>query len=106
MLFALALLSATAPLATDMYLPGLPIMSESLGTTTVGVQLTLTTFMAGLGAGQLIVGPLSDSWGGRRRLLLSGTVVLALSSVLCATAPTIEVLVAARLVQASVAASV
>ncbi|MGV9747691.1 multidrug effflux MFS transporter [Rhodococcus zopfii] len=98
MLFALALLSATAPLATDMYLPGLPIMSESLGTTTVGVQLTLTTFMAGLGAGQLIVGPLSDSWG-RRRLLLSGTVVLALSSVLCATAPTIAVLVAARLVQ-------
>lgn len=98
MLFVLALLSATAPLATDMYLPGLPIMSESLGTTTVGVQLTLTTFMAGLGAGQLIVGPLSDSWG-RRRLLLAGTVVLALSSVLCATAPTIEVLVAARLIQ-------
>lgn len=98
MLFALALLSATAPLATDMYLPGLPIMSESLGTTTVGVQLTLTTFMAGLGAGQLIVGPLSDSWG-RRRLLLLGTVVLALSSILCATAPTIEVLVAARLIQ-------
>ena len=98
MLFALALLSAIAPLATDMYLPGLPIMSESLGTTTVGVQLTLTTFMAGLGAGQLIVGPLSDSWG-RRRLLLAGTVVLALSSVLCATAPTIEVLVGARLIQ-------
>lgn len=98
MLCALALLSATAPLATDMYLPGLPIMSESLGTTTVGVQLTLTTFMAGLGVGQLVVGPLSDGWG-RRRLLLIGTIVLALSSVLCATAPTIEVLVLARLVQ-------
>jgi MFS transporter, DHA1 family, multidrug resistance protein len=98
MLCALALLSATAPLATDMYLPGLPIMSESLGTTTVGVQLTLTTFMAGLGIGQLVVGPLSDGWG-RRRLLLIGTIVLALSSALCAMAPTIEVLVAARLIQ-------
>ncbi|MEE2033643.1 multidrug effflux MFS transporter [Rhodococcus chondri] len=98
MLCALALLSATAPLATDMYLPGLPIMSESLGTTTVGVQLTLTTFMAGLGIGQLVVGPLSDGWG-RRRLLLIGTIVLALSSALCALAPTIEVLVAARLIQ-------
>ncbi|MDX5311455.1 MAG: MFS transporter, partial [Rhodococcus sp. (in: high G+C Gram-positive bacteria)] len=75
MLFGLALLSATAPLATDMYLPGLPIMSESLGTSTVGIQLTLTTFMAGLGVGQLVVGPLSDGWG-RRRLLLAGTVVL------------------------------
>ncbi|AKE89750.1 MULTISPECIES: multidrug effflux MFS transporter [Rhodococcus] len=98
MLFGLALLSATAPLATDMYLPGLPVMSESLGTSTVGIQLTLTTFMAGLGVGQLIVGPLSDGWG-RRRLLLAGTVVLALSSALCATAPTVEVLIAARLIQ-------
>lgn len=98
MLFGLALLSATAPLATDMYLPGLPIMSESLGTSTVGIQLTLTAFMAGLGVGQLVVGPLSDGWG-RRRLLLAGTVVLALSSALCATAPTVEVLIAARLIQ-------
>ncbi|MEU5840317.1 multidrug effflux MFS transporter [Rhodococcus sp. NPDC047139] len=98
MLCALALLSATAPLATDMYLPGLPVMAESLGSTTVGVQLTLTTFMAGLGLGQLLVGPLSDSWG-RRRLILTGTVVLALSSAICAMAPTVEVLIAARLIQ-------
>jgi len=98
MLFALALLSATAPLATDMYLPGLPIMAESLGSTTVGVQLTLTTFMAGLGLGQLLVGPLSDSWG-RRKLILAGTVVLAISSAICAMAPTVEVLIAARLIQ-------
>jgi DHA1 family bicyclomycin/chloramphenicol resistance-like MFS transporter len=98
MLCALALLSATAPLATDMYLPGLPIMSESLGTSTVGVQLTLTTFMAGLGIGQLITGPLSDGWG-RRRLLVIGTIVLALSSAVCALAPTVEVLIAARAIQ-------
>lgn len=98
MLCALALLSATAPLATDMYLPGLPSMVDSLDTTAVAVQLTLTTFMAGLGIGQLVVGPLSDGWG-RRRLLLAGTVVLAASSALCATAPTVEILIAARLVQ-------
>ncbi len=104
MLCALALLSATAPLATDMYLPGLPIMSESLGTSTVGIQLTLTTFMAGLGIGQLITGPLSDGWG-RRRLLVIGTIVLALSSAVCALAPTIEVLIGARAIQASAGAS-
>ncbi|MFD6859496.1 multidrug effflux MFS transporter [Rhodococcus sp. NPDC060090] len=98
MLCALALLSATAPLATDMYLPGLPIMSESLGTSTVGIQLTLTTFMAGLGIGQLITGPLSDGWG-RRRLLVIGTIVLAVSSAMCALAPTVEVLIAARAIQ-------
>ncbi len=98
MLCALALLSAIAPLATDMYLPGLPVMAESLGSSTVGVQLTLTTFMAGLGLGQLLVGPLSDGWG-RRRLILAGTIVLAVSSAICAMAPTVEILIAARLVQ-------
>ncbi|MGW4478583.1 multidrug effflux MFS transporter [Rhodococcus triatomae] len=98
MLLALALLSAIAPLATDMYLPGLPALADDLGTSTSSVQLTLTTFMAGLGLGQLIVGPLSDGWG-RRRLLLAGTVVFAVSGLLCAIAPSVESLVAARLLQ-------
>ena len=95
MLLALALLSAIAPLAIDMYLPGLPLLADDLDTSTSMVQLTLTTFMAGLGIGQLIVGPLSDSWG-RRRLLLTGTAAFALGGVLCALAPSVEVLVAAR----------
>ncbi|GAA4476227.1 multidrug effflux MFS transporter [Rhodococcus olei] len=98
MLLTLALLSAIAPLATDMYLPGLPRLGEDLGTSTSTVQLTLTTFMAGLGIGQLIVGPLSDGWG-RRRLLLGGTVAFAVSGVLCAVAPSAGVLIAARLLQ-------
>lgn len=98
MLCALALLSAIAPLATDMYLPGLPTMAEDLGTSATMVQLTLTTFMAGMGIGQLALGPLSDGWG-RRRPLIAGTVVLATGSALCAVAPNIEVLIAARLLQ-------
>ncbi|TQF67253.1 multidrug effflux MFS transporter [Rhodococcus spelaei] len=98
MLLALALLSAIAPLATDMYLPGLPALGEDLATADGTVQLTLSTFMAGLGIGQLIVGPLSDGWG-RRKLLLGGTVAFAISGVLCALAPTAEVLIAARLLQ-------
>lgn len=73
-------------------------MAESLDSSTVGVQLTLTTFMAGLGLGQLLVGPLSDGWG-RRRLILAGTIVLAVSSAICAMAPTVEILIAARLIQ-------
>ncbi|WP_305095178.1 multidrug effflux MFS transporter [Prescottella sp. R16] len=98
MLCVLALLSAIAPLATDMYLPALPSMTEHLGTTDTAVQSTLATFMAGLGIGQLIAGPLSDGTG-RRRLLIGGTALCAVSGVLCAIAPSIEVLVAARLLQ-------
>lgn len=98
MLCVLALLSAIAPLATDMYLPGLPSMAESLDTSAASVQLTLTTFMAGLGIGQLVIGPLSDGMG-RRTLLLAGTILCAVSGVLCAIAPNIGVLIAARLLQ-------
>ncbi|TJZ81695.1 multidrug effflux MFS transporter [Rhodococcus oryzae] len=98
MLLILALLSAIAPLATDMYLPGLPALGEDLGTSASTVQLTLTTFMAGLGIGQLIVGPLSDGWG-RRKLLIGGTIICAISGVACALAPSAEVLIGARLLQ-------
>jgi DHA1 family bicyclomycin/chloramphenicol resistance-like MFS transporter len=98
MLCVLALLSAIAPLATDMYLPGLPLMTESLNTSAPSVQLTLTTFMAGLGIGQLVVGPLSDGLG-RRRLLIGATVVTTLAAMACALSPTVEILIAARLFQ-------
>jgi DHA1 family bicyclomycin/chloramphenicol resistance-like MFS transporter len=98
MLCVLALLSAIAPLATDMYLPGLPVMAESLRTSAPSVQLTLTTFMAGLGIGQLVVGPLSDGLG-RRRLLLAATVVTTIAAMVCALAPSVQTLIAARLFQ-------
>ncbi|NMD61664.1 multidrug effflux MFS transporter [Rhodococcus globerulus] len=98
MLCILALISAIAPLSTDMYLPGLPIMAESLDTSAASVQLTLTTFMAGLGIGQLIIGPISDGIG-RRRLLLGAAAITTLASAACALAPNIEFLIGARLIQ-------
>ena len=98
MLCILALISAIAPLATDMYLPGLPIMAESLATSAASIQLTLTTFMAGLGIGQLIIGPISDGIG-RRRLLLGAAAITTFASAACALAPTIEFLIGARLIQ-------
>lgn len=94
----LALLSAVSPLATDMYLPALPEMTEDLVTTASAAQLTLTAFMIGLGAGQLVIGSLSDALG-RRGPLLVGTIVCLAASIICALAPSIEVLVGARLLQ-------
>ncbi|GAA5128261.1 multidrug effflux MFS transporter [Pseudonocardia adelaidensis] len=95
---ALALLTAIAPLATDMYLPALPDVAAELGTTASNVQLTLTGFLVGLAAGQLIIGPLSDAWG-RRRLLLAGTLLCLVASAACVAAPTVGVLVVARFLQ-------
>lgn len=94
----LALLSAIAPFAIDMYLPAFPQMMSDLNTSATPVQLTLTTFMLGLATGQLVIGPLSDQFG-RRRPLLLGTVACLAASALCALAPTIEWLIAMRFVQ-------
>ncbi len=98
MLATLALLSAIAPLAIDMYLPGLPALGADLHTSPAAAQLTLTTFMLGLAAGQLLMGPLSDSLG-RRRPLVLGTTLLIVAGIGCAVAPSIGVLVAFRFIQ-------
>jgi MFS transporter, DHA1 family, multidrug resistance protein len=94
----LAALSAFGPLSLDMYLPGLPSLTRDLHTTASAAQLTITACMLGLGVGQLIAGPLSDSLG-RRRPLLAGIAGYAASSVACALAPSVAVLIAVRLVQ-------
>jgi DHA1 family bicyclomycin/chloramphenicol resistance-like MFS transporter len=94
----LALLTAIAPLATDMYLPAFPQLAAELGTSASAVQLSLTTFMVGLALGQLVIGPLSDQRG-RRNLLIAGTAVCAAAALACALAPSIGFLIAARFVQ-------
>ncbi|MES9524842.1 multidrug effflux MFS transporter [Streptomyces capoamus] len=96
--FLLGGLTATTPLAMDMYLPSLPQVTRSLHAPAVTVQLTLTACMAGLALGQLVLGPMSDRWG-RRRPLLTGLAVYLVATALCAVAPTVETLIALRLVQ-------
>ncbi|WAZ21342.1 multidrug effflux MFS transporter [Streptomyces cinnabarinus] len=91
-------LTATPPLAMDMYLPALPQVTEALTAPAATVQLTLTACLAGMALGQLVVGPMSDRWG-RRRPLLIGLAVYVLATALCALAPTVEFLVAFRLAQ-------
>ncbi len=94
----LALLSAAPPLSTDMYLPALPAIAGELDTTQSMVQLTLSAFMVGMAVGQLLIGPLSDSMG-RKRLLVGGVIASLLASVMCALAPSIGILILARLIQ-------
>ncbi|MEU6085768.1 multidrug effflux MFS transporter [Streptomyces sp. NPDC047085] len=91
-------LTATPPLAMDMYLPSLPEVTRSLHAPAATVQLTLTACLAGMALGQLVVGPMSDRWG-RRRPLLTGLAVYLLATALCALAPNVETLVAFRLAQ-------
>ncbi|MGC9379728.1 multidrug effflux MFS transporter [Streptomyces sp. MH13] len=91
-------LTATPPLAMDMYLPALPEVTRTLGAPAATVQLTLTACLAGMALGQLVVGPMSDKWG-RRRPLLAGLAVYVVATALCAIAHSVELLIAFRLVQ-------
>lgn len=90
---------AIGPLSIDMYLPALPELQRTLGADAAQVQWTLAAFFAGLAAGQLVYGPLSDRYG-RKPLLLIGLGVFVLASLLCARAPGIHSLIALRLLQA------
>ena len=92
------LVSAIAPLATDMYVPAFPQVGSDLGASATQVQLTLTTFFVGMALGQLIGGPVSDARGRRIPLLLALT-VMTLASIACAFSPSITLMMAARFVQ-------
>ncbi len=98
----MALLVCTSmmmPLSLDMYTPAVPHMAEHLSTTTGMVNLTLVGYNFFFAVGLLIFGPLSDRRG-RKPVLLSGLLAYTAGSLLCAVAPTIEVLIAARIIQA------
>ncbi len=87
------------PLSTDLYLASLPSLATVFAVPVSTVQLTLSLFVIGFGSAQLIVGPLSDRYG-RRPVLLAGLATYLIASLLCGLSPTIDMLIAARFVQA------
>jgi MFS transporter, DHA1 family, multidrug resistance protein len=98
MLALLGALTAVGPLSLDMYLPALPSLGGDLGVSESQAQLTITACLIGIAAGQLFAGPLSDGWG-RRRPVVAGVVAYSLATFLCALAPNVDLLIAARFVQ-------
>jgi MFS transporter, DHA1 family, multidrug resistance protein len=97
-LVVLATLNGIGPFSNDAYLPGLPQLSSDLSTSASLAGATLTAVMIGLALGQLVMGPISDSLG-RLRPLLVGVAVFAVASALCAIAPNIWLLLVFRVLQ-------
>ena len=87
------------PLSTDLYLASLPSLVSGFGVPVATVQLTLSLFVIGFGSAQLVIGPLSDRFG-RRPVLLTGLGLYVAASALCGLAQSIELLIAARFLQA------
>ena len=94
----LAALTGLTALAIDMSLPALPELQTAFGATAGAVQLTLSLFLIGYAAGQLVCGVVADRIG-RRPVMLAGLALFTLAAVACALSPSLPVLVAARTVQ-------
>lgn len=94
----LSLLLGLQPITTDLYLPALPALTAGFGATLPQAQLTLTALLLAFGTSQLVWGPLSDRFG-RRPILLWGLLAYVLASVVSTLAPTMELLIVARVLQ-------
>ena len=67
---AMLIMVPLAGAATDIYVPSLPAMSQVFGASRFAIQSTLLVFMACYGIGQIIAGPLTDTFGRRIPILL------------------------------------
>lgn len=95
----MAMMFATVAYAIDAMLPAIPEIGAALspGDPNKG-QLVLTAFVLGMGFGTFVAGPMADAWG-RKAVILGGFALYALGGALAAVAPSLEVLLAARLLQ-------
>ncbi|AUP81718.1 Bcr/CflA family drug resistance efflux transporter [Flavivirga eckloniae] len=95
----MASLMSIVALSIDALLPALPKIGEVIGTVNLNDnQLLITMIFLGLGVGQLIFGPLSDSFG-RKPIVYIGFVVFIIASIICVTTKSFEMMIIGRVLQ-------
>ena len=95
----MASLMSIVALSIDALLPALPEISSALGVTDPNDnQLLITMIFLGLGFGQLLFGPLSDSFG-RKPIVFIGFIVFIIASVICITTKDFEIMIIGRVLQ-------
>lgn len=93
-----AFLTAIGPISMGIYTPAMPALTTAFSTTESTIKLSLALYFAGFSLAQLIAGPCADALGRRKAALIFLTVFLV-GSLIAVFAPTIEVLLLARLLQ-------
>lgn len=88
----------TASVATDVYVPSLPHITQFFNTSADLTKITVSIYLVGYALSQLFYGPLSDHYG-RRPFLVWGFLLGIIGTLLCAYADSIEMLIFARFVQ-------
>jgi len=95
----MASLMSIVALSIDALLPALPEIGKSFGVTNSNDnQLLITMIFLGLGSGQLIFGPLSDSFG-RKPIVFFGFTVFIIASIICVTTNSFEMMIFGRILQ-------
>lgn len=95
----LAFLSAFGPLSVDLFLPSMPQIGRAYGAPPSQVQLTISLYLFGFAIGQIIYGPIADRFG-RKPIIIAAFAIFCAATAGCLVAPTIETLIAGRVVQA------
>jgi DHA1 family bicyclomycin/chloramphenicol resistance-like MFS transporter len=99
-LFVLVAISTLQPFALNVLAPATPSLAVALATDYATIQLTLSVYLLAVAVTQLVVGPLSDRYG-RRPCVLIGLALYVAGSALGAFAPSVPVLLLARVIQAA-----
>lgn len=98
LVFFLVIVASLGSFVNDMYTPALPAMCRFFGCSVSLGQLGLTMGMIGLGAGQMILGPLSDRYG-RKPVLIGSVILFIVSAIASIFSPSIHIFNACRLFQ-------
>jgi DHA1 family bicyclomycin/chloramphenicol resistance-like MFS transporter len=95
----MASLMSIVALSIDALLPALPDISASLGVTQINDnQFLITMIFLGIGFGQLIFGPLSDSFG-RKPTVYAGFLLFIIASIICLNTKSFEMMLFGRVLQ-------
>ncbi|WP_298564965.1 multidrug effflux MFS transporter [uncultured Aliiroseovarius sp.] len=103
--FTLTFVAAAATLSMNVFLPSLPGMALYFEVDYRVVQLSVALYLCMNALMQIVVGPISDRFG-RRRVILAGFAIYILATLGCIAAPSIEVFLSFRMLQAAVVVGV
>jgi MFS transporter, DHA1 family, multidrug resistance protein len=95
----MAMLFATIALSIDAMLPALPDIAAELSPADPNkALLIISSFFLGMGLGTFVAGPVSDAWG-RKPVIFACAAIYAAATILCFIAPSLELLLIARVLQ-------
>jgi MFS transporter, DHA1 family, multidrug resistance protein len=91
---------ALGPMATQIVTPAVPFVHRDFGGSMALAQTLVSLAFAAIAVATLVFGPLSDRYG-RRPVILAGTLIFCVGSLMSALAPNAAWLIAGRVIQAS-----